>query len=199
MNYERYIHTVLVPHVVVTAIIFWGMVIAWLFGWMPFNDALLVAVIGIAVLLAHGAVAAVWSVSAAANDKTQIDAVKPSLPLDKPLTEPKPALTIDKPATEPKPTAELKAMLNVDRPPVVLKRPAEETPKIVPLPAVETLPEAPKSADVPSVSAASDESAPTPEAPKSADVPSVSATSDESAPPTADNPVADSATPKQTP
>ncbi len=223
MKYERYIHTVLVPHVIVTAIVFWGMVIAWLLGWMGFNDALLVAIIAIVVLLVHGAIAAVWSVSAAANDKTQIDAAKPGSGLDKPPTEPKPALTIDKPTTEPKP------VLNVDKPPVVLRRPTEEIAKIVTLspapiesetpktsetPSIPAAPsesvasasvesETPKASETPSTPAAPSESAPPAsvesETPKASEMPNPPAAPSESTPPVTDKPATDPTSPKQIP
>jgi len=134
MKYERYIHTVLVPHVVTTAIIFWGMVIAWLVGWMTFSDALVVALIAIALLVAHGALAAVWSVNAYTKDKAHIDESKPSHSSDNSSTEPKPLLTIDRPSTEPK------AAAIGDKTPVLVKHPTDELPKIVPLPSQEPAP-----------------------------------------------------------
>ncbi len=158
MKYERYIHTVLVPHVVATAIIFWGMVIAWLVGWMTFSDALVVALIAIALLVAHGALAAVWSVNAYTKDKAHIDESKPSHSSDKSSTEPKPLLTIDRSSTEPK------AAAIGDKTPVLVKRPTDELPKIVPLPSQESAPFIPSVAAEPQPPKPTETAEPTPPA-----------------------------------
>lgn len=102
ITYDKYVFRVLVPHVVVTAIIFWGMVLAWIVGWLPFDQALLIAIIAVGALLLHGAAVAVWSVSAASKEKTQIDAsqLKPVESAAAPLSSK--VITAEIPKVEPK-------------------------------------------------------------------------------------------------
>lgn len=70
---NRYISYVLVPHVLITAVIFWLMVLVWIFGVMSFAEAVTIAAIAVVIMLLHGTAVAVWGAHTSPQERYPIN------------------------------------------------------------------------------------------------------------------------------